>query len=73
MPEIGLFGSEGGAPTHGVPTLSAHERGPGLQNSDSSPRLGDSRQSEPRPTGQLALDPKNQSQDRDGRPFGSTG
>ena len=22
MPEIGLFGSEGGAPTHGVPTLS---------------------------------------------------
>ena len=23
MPEIGLFGSEGGAPTHGVPTLSA--------------------------------------------------
>jgi hypothetical protein len=31
MPEIGLFGSEGGAPTHGVPTLSygASERGPG--------------------------------------------
>ncbi len=23
MPEIGLFGSEGGAPTHGVPTLCA--------------------------------------------------
>ena len=23
MPEIGLFGSEGGAPTHGVPTLSS--------------------------------------------------
>ena len=22
MPEIGPFGSEGGAPTHGVPTLS---------------------------------------------------
>jgi hypothetical protein len=25
MPEIGLFGSEGGAPTHGVPTLSMPE------------------------------------------------
>ena len=25
MPEIGLFGSEGGAPTHGVPTLSVSE------------------------------------------------
>ena len=24
-------------------------------------------------SGQLALDPKSQSQDRDGRPFGSTG
>jgi NAD(P)-dependent dehydrogenase (short-subunit alcohol dehydrogenase family) len=27
MPEIGLFGSEGGAPTHGVPTLSARKGG----------------------------------------------
>ncbi len=26
MPEIGLFGSEGGAPTHGVPTLSVAYR-----------------------------------------------
>jgi hypothetical protein len=26
MPEIGLFGSEGGAPTHGVPTLSTAGR-----------------------------------------------
>src|SRR4029077_3348834 len=44
-----------------------------LQNSDLSPRLGDSRQSEPKPTGQLALDAKSQSQDRDGRPFRTTG
>src|SRR5208337_4744258 len=44
-----------------------------LQNSDLSPRLGDSRQPEPKPTGQLALDPKSQSQDRDGRPFRPTG
>ena len=44
-----------------------------LQNSDPSPRLGDSRQLEPEPTGQLALDPKSQSQDRDGRPVRSTG
>ena len=29
-----------------------------LQNSDLSPRLGDSGQSEPKPTGQLALDAK---------------
>src|SRR6476619_5991814 len=27
MPEIGLFGSEGGAPTHGVPTLSVQASG----------------------------------------------
>ena len=26
MPEIGLFGSEGGAPTTGVPTLSPKQR-----------------------------------------------
>jgi len=44
-----------------------------LQNSDLSPRLGDSRQPEPKPTGQLALDAKSQSQDRDGRPFRPTG
>src|SRR4029077_15326647 len=45
----------------------------GLQNADLSSRLGDSRQSEPKPTGQLALDAKSQSQDRDGRPFRPTG
>ena len=28
MPEIGLFGSEGGAPTHGVPTLSGRQAVP---------------------------------------------
>src|ERR1700680_1039460 len=44
-----------------------------LQNSDLSPRLGDSWQSEPKSTGQLALDAKSQSQDRDGRPFRPTG
>src|ERR1700686_835678 len=43
-----------------------------LQNSDLSPRLGDSRQSEPKSTGQLPLDPKSQSQDRTGRPFPPT-
>jgi hypothetical protein len=40
-----------------------------LQNSDLSPRLGDSRQPESKPTGQLALDSKSQSQDCYGRPF----
>src|SRR6202011_2529256 len=44
-----------------------------LQNSDPSPRLGDSRQLEPKPAGQLALDSKSQSQDRYGRPFRPTG
>jgi hypothetical protein len=55
------------------PNGGSQETLPALQNTDLSPRLGDSRQSEPKPTGQLALDAKSQSQDRDGRPFRPTG
>src|SRR5262249_21666815 len=44
-----------------------------LQNSDPCPRLGDSRQPESKPTGQLALDSKTQSQDRYSRPFRQPG
>ena len=41
MPEIGLFGSEGGAPTTGVPTLSPNTRDAGARSlPGSAPRLG---------------------------------
>src|SRR5258708_18419926 len=60
-------------PTFCRPNCGSQKTLRALQNSDPSPRLGDSRQPEPKPTGQLALDSKSQSQDRYGRPFRQTG
>src|SRR5271167_4341110 len=61
------------SPTFCHPNCRSQKTLRALQNSDPSPGLGDSRQPEPKPTGQLALDPKSQSQDRYGRPFRQTG
>src|SRR6266446_7333988 len=60
-------------PTFCRPNCGSQKTLRALPNSDPSPRLGDSRQPEPKPTGQLALDSKSQSQDRYGRPFRPTG